>query len=115
MKVTSKNNTRLHRKRRIRAKINGTAQRPRLSVFKSLKNIYVQIIDDENGKTLLSVNLSEVSKKNDVDGAKKVGKLIAEKCKKAKIEEIVFDRGGYKYQGKLAAIADEARKNGLKF
>jgi len=109
------NKKRLHRKRRIRAKISGTAIRPRLSVFRSLNNIYVQVIDDENGKTLLSVNLKEAAKKNDVAGAAKVGKLVADKCKKAKIEKIVFDRSGYKYHGKVKAIAEEARKNGLKF
>lgn len=111
----SRNKNRLHRKRRIRAKVFGTAKRPRLSVFRSLRNVYVQIIDDENAKTLLSVNLKEAHKKNDTEGAKKVGKLVADKCKKAKIEEIVFDRSGYKYHGKVKAIADEARKNGLKF
>jgi len=77
--------------------------------------MYIQIIDDESGKTILSASLSEVSKKNNLEGAKKLGKLVAEKCKKAKIEEIVFDRGGYKYHGKVKAVAEEARKSGLKF
>lgn len=111
----SRNKTRLHRKRRIRAKVSGTAMRPRLSVYRSLTNMFVQVIDDENGKTLLSASLSEVSKKNNIDGATKLGKAIADKCKKAKIEEVVFDRSGYKYHGKVKAIAEEARKNGLKF
>ena len=111
----SKNNRRLHKKRRIRAKISGTATCPRLAIFRSLENIYVQVIDDESQKTLVSVNLKEVSEKNNVDSAKKIGKLVADKCKKAKSEEIVFDRSGYKYHGKVKAIAEEARKNGLKF
>jgi len=109
------NKKRLHRKKRIRAKISGTATCPRLSVFRSLQNIFVQIIDDENEKTLLSVNLKEVAKKNDLAGAMKIGKMVADKCKKSKIEKVVFDRSGYKYHGKVKVIAEEARKNGLKF
>jgi large subunit ribosomal protein L18 len=111
----SKNNIRLHKKKRIRAKVSGTSSCPRLSIFRSLENMYIQIIDDENGKTLLSANLKEASAKNNIEGAKKIGKLIADKCKKAYIGTIVFDRSGYKYHGKVKAIAEEARKNGLKF
>lgn len=111
----SRNINRLRRQKRIRAKVFGTARKPRLSVFKSLTEMYIQIIDDESGKTILNASLSEASKKNNLEGAKKLGKLVAEKCKKAKIEEIIFDRGGYKYHGKVKAVAEEARKNGLKF
>lgn len=111
----SRNKTRLHRKRRIRAKVSGTAKRPRLSVFRSLTGLYVQAIDDEKQTTLVSASSKEVSKKNDIAGATKLGQLIADKCKKAKIEEVVFDRGGYKYHGKVKAVAEGARKNGLKF
>lgn len=111
----SKNKKRLHRKRRIRAKIFGTAQKPRFCIFRSLTNMYVQVIDDEKENTLVSASLREVSKKNNIDGAVKLGKAVADRCKKVKIKEVVFDRGGYKYHGKVRAVAEEARKNGLKF
>lgn len=111
-----KKNFRTRRKRRIRSKIKGTPKRPRLCVFRSLKNIYVQIIDDEKGKTLLSGRLTEIKKvKNDKEGAQKLGELIAQKCLDAKIQEVVFDRSGYKYHGKIKALAEGARKTGLKF
>lgn len=113
---TTRNLKRIHRKRRITAKISGTAKRPRLSVFRSLKNIYIQLIDDTKGKTLVSARLSEIKKvKNDASGAKELGELIAKKCKEVKISEVVFDRGGYKYHGKVKALADGAREGGLKF
>lgn len=113
---TSRNNLRLWRKKRVRAKISGTAKHPRLCVFRSLENIYIQAIDDAKGKTLVSARLSEIKKtKNDITGAKELGKLIARKCKEAKITEVVFDRGGYKYHGKVKAVAEGAREGGLKF
>lgn len=116
MTKLSRNKLRLHRKKRIEAKIRGAAKRPRLCVFRSLKSIYAQIIDDENGKTLVSAGLREIKKaKNDIAGAKEIGKLIAKKCLDKKISEIVFDRSGYKYHGKVKAIADGAREGGLKF
>lgn len=112
---TSRNNLRLKRKKRVRAKIFGTAKRPRLCVFRSLKEIYIQVIDDAKGKTLVSTRLSEVKKaKYNVEGAKELGKLIARKCKAAKITGAVFDRGGYKYHGKVKALAEGAREGGLK-
>lgn len=115
MKI-SRNNLRLHRKRRIEAKIRGTAKRPRLSVFRSLKNLYTQVINDENGKTLVAAGLQEIKKsKNDIARAKEVGKLLAKKCLEKKISEVVFDRSGYKYHGKVKAVADGAREGGLKF
>ncbi|KKT88683.1 MAG: 50S ribosomal protein L18 [Parcubacteria group bacterium GW2011_GWC1_45_14] len=116
MKKIDKKELRLKRRRRVRAKVSGTAQRPRLAVYKSLTNIYAQLIDDVAGKTLAQANIKEVAKgKNDMDGAKEVGKLIAKKAKEVKISEIVFDRGGYNYHGKIKSLADGAREGGLKF
>jgi large subunit ribosomal protein L18 len=111
-----RNKLRQKRKRRVRSKIFGTAKIPRLCVFRSIKLIYVQIIDDMKGKTLVSASLSEIKKaKNNVPGAKELGKLVAKKCKDAKISEVVFDREGYKYHGKTKALAEGAREGGLKF
>lgn len=115
MKKLSRNQTRLHRKRRIRAKISGNADTPRLSVFRSLRNTTIQVINDISGKTVVSASLSGIKAENTVDGAKALGKFVAEKCKAAKIESIVFDRSGYKYHGKIKAVADGAREAGLKF
>lgn len=115
MKNLSRNQIRLHRKRRIRAKISGTLEMPRLAVFRSLRNVSVQVIDDIAGKTLISANLNDTKGKNSVEGAKELGKVIAEKCKTRKIESVVFDRSGYKYHGKIKAVAEGAREAGLKF
>lgn len=113
---TSSNIGRVQRKRRVRAKISGTNERPRLAVFKSLRGVYVQVIDDTIGKTLVSAKLGEIAKAaNTIDGAKEVGKLIAKKCLAAKIEKVVFDRAGYQYHGKVKALADGAREGGLQF
>jgi large subunit ribosomal protein L18 len=110
---------RLKRKKRIRAKIFGTKERPRLCVFKSLKHIYAQLIDDEKNKTLIFVSDLELKKsaKNlkKIEKAREVGKLIAQKAKDLKIEKVVFDRGGYKYHGRVKALAEGAREGGLKF
>lgn len=103
------------RKKRIRGKISGTESRPRICVFRSNKEIYVQVIDDISGKTFFSANLKEAKAKNNVEGALKLGKLIAKKCKEGKIQEVVFDRCGYKYHGKVKSLADGAREGGLKF
>jgi large subunit ribosomal protein L18 len=85
-------------------------------VFKSLKSVYVQVIDDTVGKTLASANLEEIkNSKNTVEGAKEVGKLIAKKCTALKIETVTFDRAGYRYHGKVKAVADGAREGGLQF
>jgi large subunit ribosomal protein L18 len=113
--MMSKNNKRLHRKRRIRAKISGNASCPRLSVYRSLKNIYVQLIDDQKGNTLASASALVLGVKPNIEGAKKVGKDIAKKCKDLKVEAIVFDRGGYRYHGRVKALAEEIRSEGLKF
>ncbi len=113
-----RNKKRLHRKKRIRATLIGSAKRPRLCIFRSLRNITVQIIDDEKGKTIFAGSLKDIDKsgkiKNNIQGASALGKLIAQKCKDNKIKECVFDRSGYKYHGKIKALAEEARKNGLK-
>jgi large subunit ribosomal protein L18 len=115
-KKSIKNNNRLRRKKRVRAKISGTAECPRLAVYKSLRGIYAQVVDDVKNRTLASANTAEIKKaKNDILGAKEVGKLISEKCAKLKIESVVFDRAGYKYHGKVKALADGAREKGLKF
>lgn len=107
---------RLRRKARIRSKISGTATRPRLSVFRSNTNIYVQLIDDEAGKTLAAFSdLKGDAKATKIESAKKVGEEIGKKAKELKIKEIVFDRGGFAYQGRVKALADAAREAGLSF
>ncbi|MBR1413786.1 MAG: 50S ribosomal protein L18 [Bacilli bacterium] len=117
IKKESSNAMRLKRHARIRNKISGTSECPRLSVFRSNKGMYVQIIDDVNGTTLASSSSVMLKIKNggNVEGAKAVGKDIAEKCKKLKIKKVVFDRGGYLYHGRVAALAEAARENGLEF
>lgn len=100
---------------RIRKKVNGTAERPRLSVFRSNKQIYAQVINDIEGKTLASASSLGLEKLAKVDQAKKVGALLAEKAKAAGVEEVVFDRNGYLYHGRVQALAEGAREGGLKF
>jgi large subunit ribosomal protein L18 len=112
---TSRNKLRLHRNRRVRAKISGTSKRPRLCVFKSLKKMDAQIIDDQKGITLLQLDNKKAKAKNDLEGAKKLGMELAKKCKEKKIDEVVFDRSGYKYHGKVKALAEGAREGGLIF
>jgi len=106
--------------RRIRKKLSGTNEVPRLCIFKSLNNIYAQIIDDENGNTIVSAStlekdLSNLTSKTKIEAAKMVGSRIAEKAKEKGISKVVFDRNGYKYHGKVAAFADAAREKGLDF
>lgn len=106
----------LRRKGRVRAKINGTAVCPRLSVFKSNTGIYLQLIDDIDRKTLVSVNKKELDAKlKKIDAAFEMGKMIAKKAMEKKIEKIVFDRGANKYHGRVKAVADGAREAGLIF
>lgn len=112
------NKQRLKRHKRVRAKISGTAAKPRLCVYRSLKNIYVQIIDDAAGATLVSASTLEKGFDGyggNKEAAKKLGAVIAEKAKAKGIEEVVFDRGGYLYHGRIKELADSARENGLKF
>lgn len=111
----SRNDLRQIRHERVRKNISGTASLPRLNVFRSNTSIYVQVIDDEAGKTLVSSSSRELKLKNggNIEAAKLVGKDIALKCKKAKINKVVFDRGGYLYHGRVSALADAAREAGL--
>ena len=109
---------RIKRHKRVRAKISGTPERPRLNVFRSETNIYAQIIDDVNGVTLVSANTLEKGFEGatgNAEAAKKVGLVLAERAKAKGIEEVVFDRGGYVYHGRVAALAEGAREGGLKF
>ena len=109
---------RLHRHKRVRGKVSGTPERPRLNVFRSETNIYAQIIDDTQGITLVSANSLEKGFECDgtkTDAAKKVGQMVAERAKAKGIDTVVFDRGGYVYHGRVAELADAAREAGLKF
>ena len=117
IKKESKNDVRKRRHQRVRNKISGTTAVPRLNVFRSNSQIFAQIIDDENGTTLVSSSSVELKIKNggNVEGAALVGKDIAEKAKKKNIEKVVFDRGGYLYHGRVKALAEAARENGLEF
>ena len=117
MSVKTKPQARLRRRRRVRAKVRGTAERPRLSVFRSNKGIQAQVIDDVAGHTLAAVSWTEADLKTlgTMDQAKKAGELLAERAKSAGVETVVFDRGGYRFHGRIKALADGARENGLKF
>lgn len=112
----NKNKRRLRIRKGIRNKISGTAQKPRLSVFKSNKSIYAQLIDDVAGHTLMAASSKEIGKEsNNIEVSKSVGSKLAEKATAAGIETVVFDRSGYVYHGKVKALADGAREGGLKF
>ena len=114
----NKNAMRLKRHVRVRGKISGTPERPRLNVFRSNANIYAQIIDDVNGVTLVAANTLEKEFEGatgNCEAAKKVGAVLAERAKAKGIEEVVFDRGGYIFHGRVAALAEGAREGGLKF
>ena len=118
-KIT-KNEKRGHVHERIRKKMQGTAERPRLNVYRSLNHIYVQVIDDLHGKTLVSASTAEGKKEQrstggNVASAKAVGKAIAERAKAKGVTKVVFDRGGYIYHGRVKALADAAREAGLQF
>ena len=109
---------RIKRHQRVRGKISGTAERPRLSVFRSANNIYAQIIDDVAGNTLVSASTVEKGFEGNggnCDAAKKIGALVAERALQKGIEDVVFDRGGYIYHGRVKALAEGAREGGLKF
>ena len=118
---TCRNEVRKRKHTRVRAKINGTTLRPRLCVFRSLSNIYAQVIDDETGNTLVSASTLDSAikeKKNfggNIEAAKEVGKLIAQRALEKGIESVVFDRGGYLYHGRVLFLAEAAREAGLKF
>ena len=112
---TKKEQRRLKIKFRIRKNVNGTAERPRLSVFHSNKQIYAQVINDLTGTTLASASSVGLEKMPKIEQAKKVGALVAEKAKAAGVEKVVFDRNGYLYHGRVQALADAAREGGLNF
>lgn len=118
-RIKTKEDARFRRKQRLRKRISGNPDMPRLCVFRSLNHIYVQAIDDKTGKTLLSASSLEIkdkaSKTGNREAAKLVGQLIAEKCKQKGIDEVTFDRSGYLYHGRVKALAEAARAAGLKF
>jgi large subunit ribosomal protein L18 len=127
--MSEKQKKRHRRHKRLRAKVSGAKERPRLCIFRSNKHIYAQLIDDEKGKTLLAASDNELKQKGRRSSSKKekvagtgginrafeVGKLIAQKSLEKKIEKVVFDKGGYKYHGQVKALAEGAREGGLKF
>jgi large subunit ribosomal protein L18 len=117
MSTVTTRQARERRHRRIRGKVRGTADRPRLAVFRSNKGIFAQLIDDESGKTLAGASWLGLGKfkGNKVEQAAEVGKAVAAAAKKAGIDEVVFDRGGYLYHGRVKALAEGAREGGLKF
>ena len=118
VKKFDSNAQRLKRHKRVRAHISGTPARPRLDVFRSAKNIYAQVIDDVNGVTLAAASSNEKDfgmSGGNIEAAKKVGQMVAERALAKGIEEVVFDRGGYVYHGRVQALADAAREGGLKF
>lgn len=115
-KNKDKNLRQARRHSRVRAKISGTEARPRLSVFRSNKGMFLQLVDDLNGKTLASAAVKEIKKTNGkIETSKELGKLIAEKAKGKKVSKVVFDRGYYKYHGRVKAAAEGAREGGLEF
>ena len=120
-RIKRKHIARKRRKKRVRKKITGTSQRPRLSIFRSLRHIYAQIIDDEKGVTLAAASTrspelkDSLSTSGNIEAARKVGELIAHKAKEQQIESVVFDRGGCLYHGRVQGFAEAAREGGLKF
>jgi large subunit ribosomal protein L18 len=117
MTVMTKRQQRLRRRRRVRARIVGRAERPRLSVYRSNRGVFAQLVDDAAGRTLAAVNWTEpeLRKLSAGEQAKRAGELLAERAKSAGVETCVFDRGGYKFHGRVKALAEGAREGGLKF
>ncbi len=113
--MINKTDKRIRLKKKIRVKIKGTSERPRLTVFRSNKFIYAQVINDITGKTLAQASDVKITKGTKTERAKEVGKMIADVAIKAKIKKVVFDRNGFKYTGRIKLIADEARASGLEF
>ena len=116
----TRRNGRIIRHRRVRKKVHGTAARPRLAVYRSTKHLTLQVIDDDAGRTLASASTTEPAVRGEgsggnVDAATRLGKLVAERAKAAGIDKVVFDRGGYRYHGRIAAVATAAREAGLEF
>jgi large subunit ribosomal protein L18 len=120
-RIQDRKQRRAKTKRRFRASVRGTAQRPRLAVFRSLRHLYAQVIDDESGVTIAAVSTLEKASMGDLEStanreaAKKVGEIIAERAKDRGVDTVIFDRGGFRYHGVIRAIADGAREAGLKF
>ena len=118
MSTINKNEVRLRIHKRIRARVAGSADRPRLAVYRSLKHIYAQVIDDRAGRTLVSASSNEKNAKasgGNLAGAKEIGRAVAERAKAKGITQVVFDRGGYLYHGRVKALAEAAREAGLEF
>src|SRR3954453_3665903 len=117
MSVATKPAKRLKRRRRVRSKVRGSADRPRLSVFRSNKGIFAQLIDDSTGRTLAAVNWTEPEFRSlaSMEQAKRIGEVLAQRAKEAGVETCIFDRGGYQYHGRVAALAEGAREGGLAF
>ena len=117
MTVLAKRQARLRRRRRVRARIVGSAERPRLSVYRSNRGVFAQLVDDSEGRTLAAVNWTEpeLRKLAAAAQAKRAGELLSERAKAAGIESCVFDRGGYRFHGRVKALAEGAREGGLKF
>jgi large subunit ribosomal protein L18 len=117
MTVLTKNQARLKRRRRVRAKVTGTAERPRISVFRSNRGIQAQLVDDLAGRTLAAVSWTESDLRSlkPMERAAKAGEVLAERAKAAGVEQVMFDRAGYKYHGRVKALADGAREGGLSF
>ena len=117
MTVVTSPARRLKRRRRVRAKVRGSAERPRISVFRSNRGIFAQLVDDDAGRTLASVSWIEADLRSlkPIEQAKRAGELLAERAKAAGVETAVFDRGGYQYHGRVKALAEGAREGGLNF
>ena len=117
MTVLTKSQARLKRRRRVRAKVTGTPERPRISIFRSNRGIMAQLIDDDAGRTLAAVNWTEAELRElkPMDQARRAGELLAERAKAAGVDSAVFDRGGYRYHGRVKALAEGAREGGLTF
>ena len=117
MTVLTKPAKRLKRRRRVRAKVGGTAERPRVSVFRSNRGVFVQLIDDGAGRTLAAVNWTEPELRGlgRMEQARRAGAILAQRASSVGVQEVVFDRGGYQYHGRVKAIADAAREGGLRF
>ncbi len=117
MAVLTKPQRRLRRRRRVRAKVRGTAERPRLSVFRSNRGVFAQLIDDDAARTLVAVAWTEPELRGlgSMEQAKRAGALLAERAKQAGLKTCVFDRGGYRYHGRVRALAESAREGGLSF
>src|SRR3712207_1109039 len=117
MTIQTKEAVRLRRRRRVRAKVRGTAERPRISVRRSNRGVFAQLIDDDAGRTLASVSWTEADLRDlkPMDQARRAGTLLAERAQAAGVDTVVFDRGGYQYHGRVKALAEGAREAGLRF